>query len=243
MAIFKSFTFDNINSMDYGVYITGSGVYNAPERSVEMVSIPGRNGALSLDQGRFENIEVTYHCGCFADGAIDFATKIANFRNALVSRFNYARLTDEYNPGEYRLGLYHSGIVLEPFNAHAGEFDVVFDCKPQRYLTSGESYQTVTSSILNPTLFDAKPLLKITGYGTATIGGVTITITGSSGVVTYIDCDLMECYRMSGGAIVPAGSAVTITGMKYPVLKPGANGVSKSGNVTKIEIMPRWWSV
>ena len=64
-AIFNGFTFDGENSKDYGVYITGSGVFNAPERDVEMISIPGRDGAFAQDMGRFSNIEVTYPAGLF----------------------------------------------------------------------------------------------------------------------------------------------------------------------------------
>ena len=66
-AMFKSLTFDGEDSRDYGVYITGQAVFNAPEREVEMISIPGRNGQFALDKGRFENIEVTYPAGIFAN--------------------------------------------------------------------------------------------------------------------------------------------------------------------------------
>lgn len=139
MAIFKALTFDGVNSLDYGIYITGEAVYNAPERAVEMVNIPGKNGALALDQGRFENIEVTYHAGCFADNQADFADKVMKFRNALASRYTYKRLTDEYHPDEYRLGLYKSGLDVDAVRyGTAGEFNIVFDCKPQRFLVDGD---------------------------------------------------------------------------------------------------------
>ena len=139
MAIFKALTFDGVNSLDYGIYITGEAVYNAPERAVEMVNIPGKNGALALDQGRFENIEVTYHAGCFADNQADFADKVMKFRNALASRYTYKRLTDEYHSDEYRLGLYKSGLDVDAVRyGTAGEFNIVFDCKPQRFLVDGD---------------------------------------------------------------------------------------------------------
>jgi len=143
MAVFNSFTFDGNNSLDYGIYITGEAVYNAPERVVEMVSVPGRNGNIAIDQGRFENIEVTYHAGCFADSQADFADKVMRFRNALASRYTYKRLTDEYHSDEYRLGLYKSGLDVEAVRyGTAGQFDITFDCKPQRFLLSGETAVT-----------------------------------------------------------------------------------------------------
>lgn len=137
--IFKSLTFDGESSRDYGVYITGQAVYNAPERDVEMVTIPGRNGAFALDKGRFENIEVTYPAGVFANTDTEFAKAISDFRNMLCSRQGYCRLTDEYNPDEYRLAVYKSGLEVDPVQLKAGQFDITFECKPQRYLMSGQN--------------------------------------------------------------------------------------------------------
>ena len=105
MAVFNSFTFDGQNSLDYGVYISGEAVYNAPARSVQMVTIPGKNGTLAIDQGRFENIEVTYPAGMFSNSQSNYASNIQTFRNMLASRYSYARLTDSYHTDEFRLGL------------------------------------------------------------------------------------------------------------------------------------------
>jgi len=175
---FKGFTFDTYNSKNYGVYLTGAGVYNAPVRAVEMVSIPGRNGAFALDQGRFENIEVTYHASIVADNETDFANGIANFRNAICSKVGYQRLEDEYNPDEYRMAVYKSGLDVTPKMLRTGEFDIVFDCKPQRFLKSGETAVSVANNgtISNPTYFDAKPVLQVWGYGEIDINGEPLKI-------------------------------------------------------------------
>lgn len=171
-AIFKGLTFDGESSKDYGIYITGSAVFNAPARDVEMITIPGRNGAFALDHGRFENIEVTYPAGVFGDTEADFAQGISDFRNFLASRQGYVELSDDYNPGEYRLAVYKSGLEVTPAQLKAGEFDITFDCKPQRWLTAGQDPVTVTSGdeVANPTLFDASPLLLVDGYGQITLG-------------------------------------------------------------------------
>lgn len=186
-AMFKSLTFDGEDSRDYGVYITGQAVFNAPEREVEMISIPGRNGQFALDKGRFENIEVTYPAGIFANTEADFAEAVSNFRNLLCSKRGYVRLQDEYHPDEYRMAIYKSGLELENVALKAGEFEITFDCKPQRYLTSGESAVTVTNGgvITNPTLFDAQPLLQLSGYGSISINGQTLSVnSGPLGDIT-----------------------------------------------------------
>lgn len=176
-AIYKALSFDNVSSRTYGVYITGQAVYNAPTRDVEMISIPGRNGAFALDKGRFENIEVSYPAGIFADNETDFAEAISDFRNFLCSRNGYVRLTDEYNPNEYRMAIYKSGLEVSPAQLKAGEFNIVFDCKPQRWLTSGETAVTVANNgtLTNPTLFESSPLLEVEGRGTIAFNGYEIT--------------------------------------------------------------------
>ena len=179
MSTFNSLEFDGVNSLDHGIYITGESVYNAPERDVESLEIAGRNGDYLLDKGRWKNIDVTYNAGAFGSDQSEFATKIRQFRNLLASRYGYHRLTDTYNPNEYRLGVFKNAVEVEASSyKRAGEFDLVFNCKPQRYLTSGETEMTVTSgqTINNPTLFDSSPLLAVKGYGTIEFNGYTIEL-------------------------------------------------------------------
>ena len=186
---FKSFTFDGTNSRAYGVYITGEGVFNAPERNVEMVDIPGRNGAFALDKGNFNNIEVTYPASIATDNATDFAQAVSDLRNFLCSKVGYVRLEDDYNTGEYRMAIYKSGLEVTHDMLIAGEFDIVFECKPQRYLKSGETAISVTSgnTITNPTRFDAKPLLDVEGYGNIVFNGFNIELFDDLVGIVYVE--------------------------------------------------------
>lgn len=177
-AIFKAFTFDGESSRDYGVYITGSAVFNAPERDVEMISIPGRDGAFAQDRGRFSNIEVTYPAGLFGFTEEDFAEGVSDLRNWLASKKGYVRLEDDYNPDEYRLAVYKSGLEVDLATLKSGEFSLTFDCKPQRYLKSGETAIEVEDgdTITNPTLFESRPMLEVDGYGAISLNGETVSI-------------------------------------------------------------------
>lgn len=174
----NTFSFDGVSSDTYGVYITEGASYNAPERAVEMLEIPGRNGHFALDQGRFENVEVTYHV--FIDGSseTDYSSNLSDLRNWLCSKVGYVRLSDSYNPNEYRMAVYKSGLEVDATSIQSGEFDIVFDCKPQRWLTSGETAVSVADGgkLDNPTLFDASPLLAVKGYGNIDIGGQEISV-------------------------------------------------------------------
>lgn len=243
-AIFKALTFDGTSSRNYGVYITGEAVYNAPARVVEMVEIAGRNGALAMDMGRFENIEVTYHAGIYANNQSDFATAVSNFRNLLCSKVGYCRLTDEYNSTEYRMAVYKNGLEVTPVMLKAGEFDIVFDCKPQRFLMSGEAIKSVSSgsTITNPTLFESRPLIQLTGAGTLTIGNVRITSTAPSGSTVYIDCDSMEIYCYNGSTLTNGSSYISFSTTDFPTLATGTSTITISG-VTNVKITPRWWKI
>ena len=236
---YRSFTFDNKNSLAYGVYITGEAVYNAPARAVEKVNIPGRNGDLLLDQGRFENIEIKYPAGTFGEDQSDFADKIGAFRNILAARHEYYRLTDDYNPDEFRMAAYKDGLEASPVPfQRAAEFELVFDCKPQRFLTSGEQVTTLTASgtISNPTAFDARPLLVVTGTGNLTVNGVQIAI---SKTPTTIDCEAMEAYN----GTTSRNGDIVLTPNEFPVLSSGSNTITLGAGITKVEITPRWWHI
>ena len=219
-AIYKALSFDGVSSRTYGVYITGTAVYNAPARDVEMVTIPGRNGSFALDNGRFENITVSYPAGIFADTEADFAQAISDFRNYLCSRKGYVRLQDDYNPNEYRMAIYKSGLEVTPAQLKAGEFEIVFECKPQRFLTSGEAAVAVASGgkLTNPTYFESNPLLTVEGYGDIEFNGYDINIAD----VTVGTIEILPKATIAGpatldytGAPMNTGDSMTISRLVY----------------------------
>ena len=178
IAPYKYFTYDGESSRNYDVYLTGDGVFNAPERDVEMVEIPGRNGNYALDHGKFKNISVTYKAGIVDYSESNFADKVSAVRNWLCSKVGYKRLSDDYNPNEYRMAVYKSGVNIEHEDLRTGTFEITFDCKPQRWLTSGETATAVANNgtLSNPTLFDSEPLLAVKGYGTIGFNGYEVEI-------------------------------------------------------------------
>lgn len=193
MAIIRNnLLYGNVSANDYGIYISGEGVYNAPERAVELVEVPGRNGSLTIDEGYYRNITVEYPCFTFANSQREFRRIISDFRNALLSQVGYQRIMDTYNPDEYRIGLYVEGLEVEPvYHGRAGSFTLVFNCKPQRYLISGDDDVTVTVSgtkLINPTAYESSPLIKANGYGTISFNGYSIVLNNETyGNITLFD--------------------------------------------------------
>lgn len=248
MVMFKGLTFGDINSKDYGVYIEGQSAFNAPQRDVELIEIPGRNGAYVHDMGRYSNIEVTYPAGLFGHSESEFAEKISNFRNAICSKKGYQKLTDDYNPDEYRMGVYSSGLDVKPAILRAGEFDLKFNCKPQRFLTSGDVPVSVESgdTLTNPTLFESKPLIECKGYGSIGINGQEIEVTleplghvvvassKSGSMATALEIDLDTSGLVTGDTIeLEAGSKLNENTLRsYSSLSGATATVSTADDIS-----------
>ena len=235
----KTFTFDNTTSSSYGLYINGRGVYDSPEPDLEYVTVPGRSGDLVYDNKRFNNIEVTYPA-CFM--LTNFTSNFKSLQAFLLKHKGYYKLTDDYEPNYFRMASVAEAIKLKDIDwvYNAGSFDLTFNCKPQRFLVSGETetdYTASSNTINNPTNFASKPLLKVYGTGTVTLGSVTLTISAHSYAYIEIDCELMDCYYQGNNA----NQYVTI-GPFFPEFAPGENTLVIDGP-TMVTVKPRWWTV
>ena len=99
-----------------------------------------------------------------------------------------------------------------------------------------KSYQVIT----NPMDRKAKPIIKVNcpGSGTLTIGDVTMTFTGLTDYV-YVDSETENCFRTLSENM---NSHVSVSG-GFPILSPGDNNWNFTGDITSIEIWPRWWKL
>jgi phage-related protein len=229
------FIFGTIDSRNYNVYISGTNVFNAPERAYEFIDVPGRNGAVIGPERRFNNIELGYPAFIYSS----FQSKISDLCNALSAVKGYAKLTDSYHADEFRMATFINGIGVAPTRSlHAGKFDLYFSCKPQRYLNSGATVVTVAneSTLNNPTKFDSLPRIEVVGYGDLEIGDQTITIDNIWPSIV-IDSELGDCFS----GTYNANGQVSFSTNDLPVLAPGNNLISFDNTITSVKITPRWW--
>lgn len=230
------FSLDGVKSSDYGVIISKAGVFNAPARSYESVPVPGKNGDVIFDNGRYENVDVPYEAGIVGRDKLD------SFRAWLLSHTGYCRIEDTYHKDEYRIGMPVNGLVpsLEVM-LKLSKFTLHFNCKPQRFLKSGEQTTTLTASgsITNPTLYTAKPIIRVYGRGALGVGSETVTIASHSLSYIDLDCDIED----STCGATNANGYVTLTGDHYPTFAPGANRLSLASTITRVIITPRWWTL
>ena len=139
----QELTFNGKALSDFGVWFDGSVSFGSPERDVELVEVVGRNGALSISNDRFRNIEITFPCAIRSN----FITNYRNLMAFLNSSKGYCRLETTQEPNYYRLALFMNQTDPTGYklNTH-GRFDLVFQVMPQRFLKTGENWTTVSSS-------------------------------------------------------------------------------------------------
>ena len=231
--------FNGISSQDLHIQVQTEPDYDFPEKDYEVTHVPGRNGDIVIDQGSWQNVSRKYNLAMDAV-KISYTEVASKLVQWLHSASGYARLEDSYEPDFYRMAMYKdSGSISNIYNK-AGQIEVEFTCKPQRYFKSGEVADIFTTSTeyRNPTDFPAKPLIKIHGSGSGTVGIGTYTVTINDildGMI--VDSEQQDTYKEQTNC----NSKVSIP--EYPKLVSGNNTISISGGVTSIEIIPRWWTL
>lgn len=226
----------------------------APARRRTTVPIPGRNGALHIDEGSYDNVTMQYEC-YFHDGSWtersmpELAHQIKSW---LLSDGGYQVLSDEYDPDLYHRAIFAGPMDIANILNRYGRCTVKFDCDPRSFLKSGEmpvrlegTYQTV--ELYNPTAFASQPLITVYNSfavavaGELTINGITVRINTFDDQVT-LDCERMDAYRqVADGA--PENWNSKIYAPVFPELASGVNTISWTGGIGAVEIIPRWWTL
>lgn len=218
------------------IYVDASLSFNKPVKDVETFNIPGRSGALVIDNDTWQNILITYPCYSKTEAAFDAVVQ------ALGAMKGYQKVECSNDSTHFRMGV---PIVPQAPTVHFINqrffFDLSFNCKPQRFLTSGETVVTknASGSISNPTLYASQPLLRIYGTGTFTINGVAITVGSHGQSYVDVDCEMMDCYN---GA-TSLNQYISFSGNDFPVLAPGSNSFTFGTGITQVRITPRWWEL
>lgn len=237
MEAAKNFVvFAGKNLKEFGLVFNGSETHGAPARDYTTVAIPGKNGELYIDNGRYTNIKVSYHVGVKKP----VARNLRDLRNFVLSHTGYQRLEDSYHPDVFRIAMLSKEISPEvSVRGRIGELDLEFNCKPQRFLKSGEEEREYTesgASIYNETMTKALPLIRVYGTGALSIGNETITIS-SANEYTDIDCDLMDAFK----GTTNCNNNIVLSSGEFFHLDPGENGITFGSGISKVIIKPRWW--
>lgn len=195
-----------------GIYVDAAVSFNKPAKRVQTFEVPGRNGNLIIDEGTFDNVLISYP----VYEKDTFPAEFDDLVNWLASLEGYQRIECSNDPGHYRLGRF---VVPQTPTAKRlnrdGYYQLSFDCKPQRWLLSGEEETEIDNeSIVKAS--DAEPyFFRTTGGaagGSADIGDrETDKLVGGS--IAWNQLNALNAFNtVTGGSIVKnADNSVTIT--------------------------------
>lgn len=255
-------TYNGVSTTAMGIVIQSPPVYEFPAKDKEAIHIAGKNGDVIIDKGSYLNVKRTYILASALESGKTFVSRAKEIVAWLNSASGYARLEDSYEPEHYRMAHFNESGQLPNFYDKATAIQISFDCKPQRFLKTGDTIKEVLTANLGNFVEIPENLTNFVAFPEITIDGVALTIeffkgpqeariATSSFVTSFVDCrgvidtDLQECYKIdiSGNITGYINDKIVLTN-GFPKLYPGKNWIKITGSsLTKVSIKPRWWTL
>ncbi len=245
------FMYNGRSSEEFGLRIESKTIFSAPEYDAEFTSIPGRRGDLIVSNNRFKNVEVTYSVFLARKNISALADVLTEIKGWLYTEPDrYHEISDSYDEKSVRYGVISGNLDIEEQLNKVGMFTVTFNCKPFKYSLDGLETIEVDGrssiTVTNPYAFPSKPYIRLygngMGMGTTLIlqpQGQRMTSWRISNIDGYIEIDSeqMNCYKDT------VLKNHIVSGDGFPQFKPGKTDIACIGDVSKIEIIPRWCSL
>lgn len=239
------FEYKGIRSWDLGIRIQEKEVFSGPKYDLGLEEIPGRDGDLIRTGGRFPNVQVTYSVFIAAKSISELSAKLNAVKAWLYTDLDrYHQLSDTYNPGFTRKGVFAGELDIEDELNKIGVFTISFSCLPFQYSEDGgtQTEYATGDTVSNPYPFASKPYIKVYGNGS---GSLTLQSASHNETWTFesiddyleIDSAQMNFFKDTE----PKNDQVIGSG--FPVLFPGDTTITFTGGITKIEIEPRWMTL
>ena len=209
-----------------------------PESDTTNVSVPGVNGDVIQSNMRYKNFvqPVTFvlHRPFHSPSLQSIGREIRNW----VAGDDYTPLTSDLIEGYEWEAHVAAAPTMAITNNFRAQVVIQFDCKPFLKRIEGQQFQSVPAQVNNTEHWSAEPLWHIKGTGnlTLTVNGLAYQLNGIDGEI-YIDSERALVYKTLTDS--RAGLAV-FPNNDFPVLTPGNNTISLSGNYTEFEFKPNW---
>lgn len=213
-----------------GIHVLEQPTYTLPAERSTFTAVPGRSGSLTTLEGDEVCDDIVLTATCMIDSESRISTLSAWLKGG-------GNVTFANRPGGFYKARIVNQIAFEKIlrgNPHR-KFAVNFRCQPFWYANAVQPITLTTSGtfITNPGSVFSEPVITVYGSGEVTLMvGMTIVELELSGSMT-LDTPLMEAY--SGSTSMNG----CMSG-DFPMLLPGQNAVSWTGNVTKVVVQPNW---
>lgn len=226
------FEWNGVRSTAKGIRLQGMPEIVRPEERVTHVTVPGRAGDLTQNEGTDIYESYIQTIPLIIDSAADVSAAEKWLRGS-----GYVTFCSQGDLKQKARVINAVTFKKHSRNSSWWEGEVQFYCQPLKE-KANEAAVEVTSSgtqITNPGDMESRPLITITGSGSVTvrIGEKSISITGAASG-WKIDSDL-EWVTNSGGT--PQMGVYT---GKFPTIPVGTSTVQFTGNITKLTIQGRW---
>lgn len=233
----ETFYLDGVDAASAGIHLQKPIVFSEAVPNIESKTIPGRNGDLIFETGSYKNRSGSASCFCLQE---DVETAISAAGRFLMAKKGYRRLETSDDPNHYWMARVENSPQIAMRLRTLAPFEISFDCKPQRFLKSGENKTSFTASgsISNQYGQIALPLITLygNGAGTLTIGSCVVDVKSLDGVL-YLDSDTQNAYNNNGN------QNMNINAPTFPTLPNGETQIAFSGGINRVEIVPRWWEL
>ena len=233
----ETFYLDGIDARSAGIQLQAPIEFSEAVPVVEAQTIPGRNGDLIWETGSYENRSGSASCFCLQR---DVEKAISSAGRFLMGKKGYRRLETSDDPDHYWMARVENSPQIAMRLRTLAPFEIGFDCKPQRFVKSGENSVVFTE---NGSLFNqygqiALPFITLYGQGAGllSVGDLFVEVKTLDGTL-YIDSDTQNAYNDNGNQNLNVYAPV------FPVLGDGEIPVSFSGGIERVEIIPRWWEL
>lgn len=206
-----------------------------PKRDYSVAAVPGRNGSLLYDGGKWQDVTQPYQIYT-RGGYIEAFEKLAAW---MYSDTGWRQLYDTYDPKHYRMAYVSDAPSLDDIWDNWGRGTITFTCMPQRWLFEGdEPIDVIHGDVLkNPTAFASRPIIKVTGSGMLTIGDTQVTLTNIPETGITIDCEMRECYGINQTNL---NDHVTMAA--WPELGK-STAFNIGAGIESVEVTPKWWTI
>ena len=233
----ETFYLDGVDATSAGIHLQKPIVFSEAVPNIESKTIPGRNGALIFNTGSYKNRSGSASCFCLQENVEEAVSSAGRF---LMGGHGYRRLETSDDPNHYWMARVENSPQIAIRLRTLAPFEISFDCKPQRFVKSGENSVVFNSngSLSNQYGQTALPLITLygNGTGTLTIGNCVVDVKSLDGVL-YLDSDTQNAYNNNGN------QNMNINAPTFPTLPDGDTQIAFSGGIERVEIVPRWWEL
>ena len=240
--------FNGVSSDDLGLIVEKYPARPIPKRKEQTWSVPGRSGDVLATEDAWENVTRVYDCYISAEFRTGGLQRAADAIAQWLQTASWGYLWDDCDNDCYVVAHYAGPVDIGNIINKFGRVQLKFNCWPQRFLSSGQTAITLSTSgetITNPTGMNAQPLITLHG---GTSGGwlrYGTTGTGNDPVIIFNEFQ----YNWEGVILDSREQEASRDGVNLnrlvtgaiPTMGPGVNYFSWDGGITGITVTPRWW--